>query len=84
VKQPLKQRPRSGQGDDYHHISEDDEHLKDFEEYKIVRILLDTHTIYWYTTGDPQLSAMAQAAIQDTTNEVLISPASLWEIVIIR
>jgi PIN domain nuclease of toxin-antitoxin system len=47
-----------------------------------VRILLDTHTIYWYTTGDPQLSATAQSLIQVASNEVLISPASYWEIAI--
>ena len=47
-----------------------------------MRILLDTHTIYWYTTDDPQLSVMAQTVIQDGENEVLISPASYWEIAI--
>ena len=47
-----------------------------------MRILLDTHTIYWYTTGDSQLSATAQTFIQDASNEVLISPASYWEIAI--
>ncbi len=45
-----------------------------------MRVLLDTHTLYWYTTGDPQLSAAAQMVIQDVTNEVFISPASFWEI----
>ena len=47
-----------------------------------MRILLDTHAIYWYTTGDSQLSATAQTLIQDAANEVLISPASYWEIAI--
>lgn len=47
-----------------------------------MRILLETHTIYWYTTGDSQLSATAQTLIQDASNEVLISPASYWEIAI--
>ncbi len=47
-----------------------------------MKVLLDTHTIYWYTSGDSQLSATAQTVIQDATNEVLISPASYWEIAI--
>jgi len=47
-----------------------------------VRLLLDTHTMYWYIEGDPRLSATAQTLIQDTSNEVLISPASSWEIAI--
>lgn len=47
-----------------------------------MRILLDTHTVYWYTTGDANLSTSAQKAIQDIANDVLISPVSLWEIAI--
>lgn len=47
-----------------------------------MRILLDTHAMYWYIEGDSQLSAMAHALIQDKANEVLISPASYWEIAI--
>ena len=47
-----------------------------------MRLLLDTHAIYWYTTGDPKLSIHAQTAIQDATNDIFISPASLWEIAV--
>jgi PIN domain nuclease of toxin-antitoxin system len=47
-----------------------------------VRLLLDTHALYWYIEGDPQLSAIARTLIQDASNEVLISPASYWEIAI--
>jgi len=47
-----------------------------------VRLLLDTHALYWYIDGDPQLSATVQALIQDASNEVLVSPASYWEIAI--
>ena len=47
-----------------------------------MRVLLDTHPMYWYIEGDPQLSATAETLIQDTANEVLISPASYWEIAI--
>jgi PIN domain nuclease of toxin-antitoxin system len=47
-----------------------------------VRLLLDTHAMYWYIEGDPLLSATAHTLIQDKLNEVLISPASYWEIAI--
>jgi PIN domain nuclease of toxin-antitoxin system len=47
-----------------------------------VRLLLDTHAMYWYIENDPQLSSPARALIQDASNEILISPASYWEIAI--
>jgi PIN domain nuclease of toxin-antitoxin system len=47
-----------------------------------MRLLLDTHTLYWYTTGDSKLSIQAQTVIQDATNDVFLSPASLWEIAV--
>lgn len=47
-----------------------------------MRHLLDTHTILWYALGDPQLSRTARALIIDPANEILISPASYWEIAV--
>lgn len=47
-----------------------------------MRVLLDTHAMYWYIEGDPQLSGTARTLIQDASNVVLISPASYWEIAI--
>jgi PIN domain nuclease of toxin-antitoxin system len=47
-----------------------------------VRLLLDTHALYWYIEGDPHLSGPAQTWIQDASNEILISPASYREIAI--
>ena len=47
-----------------------------------MKLLLDTHAIYWYIEGDSRLSATAEALIRDATNEVFISPASYWEIAI--
>ena len=47
-----------------------------------MRLLLDTHTMYWYIEGDPQLSGTARTLIQDASNEILMSPASYWEIAI--
>ena len=47
-----------------------------------MRLLLDTHAMYWYIEGSPELSATAQRLIQDASNDILISPASYWEIAI--
>lgn len=47
-----------------------------------MRILLDTHAFLWFFTDDPQLSAAAKALIVDPTNEILVSPASYWEVAI--
>lgn len=47
-----------------------------------MRVLLDTHALYWYIEGDSQLSTTAHTLIRDASNEVLISPASYWEIAI--
>jgi len=47
-----------------------------------MKVLLDTHAMYWYIEGDPQLGSGAHNVIQDASNEVLISPASYWEIAI--
>ena len=47
-----------------------------------MRHLLDTHTLLWYTTADPKLSGTAKSLILDPAHEMLISPASYWEIAI--
>ena len=47
-----------------------------------MRLLLDTHALYWYIEGDQNLTETAQSLIQDFANEVFISPASYWEIAI--
>ena len=47
-----------------------------------MRGLLDTHSFLWFVTDDPQLSATALAFIVDPNNEILVSPASYWEIAI--
>jgi PIN domain nuclease of toxin-antitoxin system len=47
-----------------------------------VRLLLDTHTLYWYIEGAPQIKATTQKLIQDVSNKILLSPVSYWEIAI--
>lgn len=45
-----------------------------------MRILLDTHAIVWWATGDRRLSRRARVAIADPGTEAFISIASAWEI----
>jgi len=45
-----------------------------------MRILLDTHAIVWWATGDERLSRKARVALADPNTEVFISIASAWEI----
>jgi PIN domain nuclease of toxin-antitoxin system len=45
-----------------------------------VRLLLDTHAFIWWVAGNPSLSQIARAAIDDPHNDVLVSAASAWEI----
>jgi len=47
-----------------------------------MRLLLDTHTFLWFISGDNQLSNKARELISNPENEILLSVASLWEIVI--
>jgi PIN domain nuclease of toxin-antitoxin system len=47
-----------------------------------VRRLLDTHAFLWFITSDPQLTASASALITDPDNEILVSPATYWEVAI--
>ena len=47
-----------------------------------MRYLLDTHTVFWYFEGSPELSKKAKAVIDDGENEILVSIISAWEIAI--
>jgi PIN domain nuclease of toxin-antitoxin system len=49
-----------------------------------VRLLLDTHVLLWWRDDSPRLSKRARGEIGNTANEILVSVASLWEIVIKR
>ena len=48
----------------------------------MVRYLLDTHTLLWFIAEDEQLSSSGQQLILDSSSEIFISTASLWEIAI--
>ncbi|MBI3407327.1 MAG: type II toxin-antitoxin system VapC family toxin [Planctomycetes bacterium] len=45
-----------------------------------MRLLLDTHSLLWFQSDDPKLSATAKSAIEDPANERWLSPISLLEI----
>ena len=45
-----------------------------------MRLLLDTHTLLWWLSGDNALSSAAKAAIGDDENDVFVSAASTLEI----
>ncbi len=47
-----------------------------------MNLLLDTHVLLWWLDDDPTMSTSAYEAIADGHNLVLISAASVWEIVI--
>lgn len=47
-----------------------------------MRYLLDTHTLLWFIAEDKNLSDRARRLILDSSSEILISIASLWEIAI--
>ena len=48
------------------------------------RLLLDTHVFLWWVENSPELGEDARKAISDPRNEVFVSAASIWEIVIKR
>jgi len=47
-----------------------------------MKALLDTHTFLWWITDKPKLSPLAREIITDADNELFLSAASGWEMVI--
>ncbi|AYO81688.1 type II toxin-antitoxin system VapC family toxin [Methylobacterium brachiatum] len=47
-----------------------------------MKLLLHTHALLWWLGDDDALGRQARALIADPGNEVLVSVASLWEIVV--
>ncbi|MDQ2084033.1 type II toxin-antitoxin system VapC family toxin [Xanthobacteraceae bacterium Astr-EGSB] len=43
-------------------------------------ILLDSHAVIWFLTGDRRCSATARNVIENEAGDVLVSAASAWEI----
>jgi PIN domain nuclease of toxin-antitoxin system len=47
-----------------------------------VRLLLDTHLLLWAAASSKRLSREARELLEDDSNEVYYSAASIWEIAI--
>ena len=47
-----------------------------------MRILIDTHIFLWAIMGDPRLSGSKAAIFLDESNQLYLSIASIWEMVI--
>jgi len=47
-----------------------------------MRILIDTHIFLWAITGDPRLSRKHRELYVEPGNELFLSMASIWEIMI--
>lgn len=45
-----------------------------------MRLLLDTHAFLWWLAGNRRLSPAARRAVDDTSNDVIVSAATAWEI----
>ena len=47
-----------------------------------MRVLLDTHTLFWAVDAPAMLSPTATTTLQDPVNELLVSAATIWEVAI--
>ena len=48
----------------------------------MTRLLLDTHLVLWWLSGDPRLPQPVVERVQSPQAEVFVSQASLWELAI--
>jgi len=47
-----------------------------------VKVLVDTHLLLWWFSDDARLPGKAREVLSDEQNEINVSVASLWEIVL--
>ena len=47
-----------------------------------MRILVDTQSFIWFVENDKQLPSRVKTELEDTGNSIIISIASLWEMII--
>lgn len=45
-----------------------------------MKLLLDSHAVYWWTIGSARLSTHARSLIEDKRNAVLVSAVSFYEL----
>ena len=49
-----------------------------------MKLILDTHAALWWLSGDERFGTDAEEHLTDTTNQVLLSAAVVWEVAIKR
>ena len=47
-----------------------------------MRILLDTHALIWYIDGDKSLKQNHRQLIVDSSNDIFVSVATIWELAV--
>src|SRR5277367_1166686 len=47
-----------------------------------MKVLLDTHALVWWMSDAPKLSKRASSILANTSNTILVSAASAWELAI--
>ncbi|MEY9624974.1 type II toxin-antitoxin system VapC family toxin [Sinorhizobium fredii] len=45
-----------------------------------MKVLLDSHAVYWWTIGSDRLSETARLLIEDKANTILVSAVSFYEL----
>lgn len=45
-----------------------------------MRVLVDTHVLFWWLTDDHRLSLQARELIADESNDVMVSAVVAWEL----
>lgn len=45
-----------------------------------MKLLLDSHAVYWWMTGNPRLSEAARELILDKTQAVVVSAVTIYEL----
>jgi PIN domain nuclease of toxin-antitoxin system len=48
----------------------------------LTQLLLDSHALLWWLGDDPRLGSQARSAIEQTTEGLYFSAASIWELAI--
>lgn len=45
-----------------------------------MKVLLDSHAVYWWTIGSDRLSTTARSLIEDKANSILVSAVTFYEL----
>ncbi len=45
-----------------------------------MKVLLDSHAVYWWTIGSDRLSTKARSLIEDKANAILVSAVTFYEL----